>query len=191
MVVKNPWHEIDVGKESPKIVNAIIEIPKDSHLKYELDKETGMLKLDRFLYSAVHYPGDYGFIPQTLWDDGDPLDIIVLTGRPVYPMTLTSVRIIGVLRMVDSDEKDDKLIGIYDCDPRYKEYQNIGDIPKHTISELKYFFETYKELQGKKCKILKILGKEEAFKDVLLGQKLYAEEFGLQNKKSNILTKSL
>lgn len=173
MTIQNPWHDVSVGDKAPEIVNAIIEIPKDSQLKYELDKETGLLKLDRILYSAVHYPGDYGFIPQTLWEDGDPLDIVILTSRPVYPMTLVSVRILGVLRMVDNNEKDDKLIGVYDCDPRYKEYEGIKDIPKHTIAELKHFFETYKQLQGKECKILEILDKKDAVKDVTLGQKLY------------------
>lgn len=173
MSLKHPWHDISAGENAPEVVNAIIEIPKDCNLKYELDKDSGLLKLDRFLYSAVHYPGDYGFVPQTLWDDGDPLDILVLTNRPVYPMTLVSVRIIGVLRMVDGDEKDDKLLGVYDCDPRFKEFQSIKDIPMHIIVELKHFFETYKELQGKKCKILEILDKKDAHKDVELAQKMY------------------
>jgi len=173
MTLKHPWHDIPTGKKSPNVVNAVIEIPKDSKQKYELDKETGMLKLDRFLYSAVHYPGDYGFIPQTLWDDDDPLDIMVLTNRPVYPMTLVEVRILGVLRMIDDDEKDDKLIGVYDNDPRYKEYQSMKDVPTHVIAELKHFFETYKELQGKKCKIPEILDKKDALKDVEAGQKMY------------------
>ena len=149
MEMKNPWHEVEIGEKSPEIINAIIEIPKDSQLKYEFDKKTGLLRLDRFLYSAVHYPGDYGFIPQTLWEDNDPLDVIILTGRPVYPMTLAKIRVIGVLRMIDSDEKDDKIIAVYDRDPRFKEFQDIKDIPTHTIEELRHFFETYKALQGK------------------------------------------
>lgn len=177
MVAKDVWHDIEVGEKAPEIVNAIIEIPKDEKIKYEYDKKTGLLKLDRFLHSAVHYPGDYGFVPQTLWDDGDPLDIIVLTGRPVYPMTLAEVRILGVLRMIDGNEKDDKLIGVYDCDPRYAEYEGVKDIPKHTIAELKHFFETYKLLQGKECKILQILDKSDAWKDIKLGQNLYDMKF--------------
>lgn len=184
MTIKNAWHDVEIGKKAPEIVNAIIEIPKDSKQKYELDKETGMLKLDRFLYSAVHYPGDYGFLPQTLWDDNDPLDIIILTNRPVYPMTLVSVRVIGVLRMQDNGEKDDKIIGVYDCDPRYKEYQSIKDIPTHIIAELKHFFETYKQLQGKECKILQILDKQDALKDIELGRKLYNLKF-----RPDVLTK--
>lgn len=178
----NVWHDVGVGKKSPEVVNVIIEIPKDSQVKYELDKKTGLLKLDRVLYSSVHYPGDYGFVPQTLWEDGDPLDIIVLTGRPVYPLTLAKVRVIGVLRMVDNGEKDDKIIGVYDKDPRFEEFQNLEDIPKHTIFELKHFFETYKELQGKECQVPEILGKEHAFKDVEKGIKLYKKEFGNSEK---------
>lgn len=187
----NAWHDIEVGDKIPGIVNAIIEIPKDSKQKYELDKESGLLRLDRFLYSAVHYPGDYGFVPQTLWEDGDPLDIIILTSRPVFPMTLASVRIVGVLRMVDSGEKDDKLIGVYDCDPRYSEVQGIKDIPRHTVAELKHFFETYKELQGKDCKILQILDKNDALKDIELGKKLYDMKFRVDRLTSSIHEKKI
>ncbi|MDP3882097.1 MAG: inorganic diphosphatase [Nanoarchaeota archaeon] len=173
----NPWHDVTIGDKAPKIINAVIEIPKDSKVKYEMDKETGLLKLDRFLFSSVHYPGDYGFVPQTLWEDGDPLDIIILTNRPVYPLTLTKVRVIGVLRMVDDGEKDDKIMGVYDDDPRYAEWQNIGDLPKHFIHELQNFFETYKELEGKKCKILEFLDKNIAYKDIALAQELYLKKF--------------
>lgn len=179
-MLKHPWHEVKIGEEKPEKVNIIIEIPKDSQVKYELDKETGLLKLDRVLYSAVHYPGDYGFVPRTLWDDGDPLDIIVLTGRPLYPMTIAKVRIIGILRMIDDDEKDDKLIGVYDSDPRFKEWNDIEDIPKHTIEELKHFFETYKELQGKECKILNILNKDIAHEDLRKAEEMYNEKFNVK-----------
>lgn len=177
MVLKNIWHEVPVGNGAPKIVNAIIEIPKDSQLKYELDKDTGLLRLDRVLYSAVHYPGDYGFVPRTLWEDGDPLDIIILSGRPVYPLTLVSVRILGVLRMIDNGEKDDKLIGVYDKDPRFSEFKSIKDIPKHTVAELKHFFETYKHLQNKKCKILEILDKETAYEDIKKAKEMYGKKY--------------
>jgi len=173
MTIKNAWHEIAIGEKAPEVVNAIIEIPKDSKQKYEFDKETGLLRLDRFLYSSVHYPGDYGFIPQTLWEDGDPLDVIVLTSRSVYPMTLAKIRVLGVLRMIDDNESDDKIIAVYDCDPRFVEYEGMKEVPKHIIAELKHFFETYKELQGKKCKILEILDKRDAWKDIQLAQKLY------------------
>lgn len=178
MSVKSPWHDISSGDDVPEIVNAIVEISKDSQAKYEVDKKYGLLILDRFLYSAVQYPGDYGFIPQTLWEDGDPLDIMILTGRPVIPMTLVKARVIGVLRMVDSGESDNKLLAVYDCDPRFKEFQDIKDVPKHTISELKHFFETYKQLQGKKCKVLEILDKKAAYKDIKKAQEMYKKKYG-------------
>jgi inorganic pyrophosphatase len=178
----NPWHDVDVGEHAPNIVHAVIEIPKDSHIKYELDKDTGMLKLDRFLYSAAHYPGDYGFIPRTLWDDGDPLDIIVITHRPVYPLTLTNARIVGVIRMIDGDERDDKIIAVYDKDPRYAEFKDIKDIPQHILKELVNFFERYKELQGKQVKVLEIMNREIALKDIEIGQKLYREMMGKKKK---------
>jgi len=181
MATAHPWHDIEIGDKAPEIITAVIEIPKDSRIKYELDKETGLLKMDRFLFSAVHYPGDYGLVPRTLWDDNDPLDIIILTGRPLYPLTLTKVRVIGVLRMIDGDEKDDKIIAVYNDDPRYSEYQNISDIPAHTKEELRHFFETYKELQGKKVEVLEILGKEHALKDVERAQKMYKEKYGKKN----------
>ena len=154
--MKHPWHEISFGENAPDLVNAVIEIPKDCQLKYELDKDSGMLKLDRVLYSAVHYPGDYGFIPRTLWSDGDPLDIIILTGRPVVPLTLAEVRPIGVFKMIDGGEEDDKILAVYECDPRFKEFRDITDVPEHTLIEIKHFFESYKHLQGKTCKILKM-----------------------------------
>jgi inorganic pyrophosphatase len=171
----HPWHDISSGDESPKIVNAIIEIPRDSQLKYELEKESGILKLDRFLYSAVHYPGDYGFIPQTLWEDGDPMDIIILTNKPVYPLTLVSARVIGVIRMIDNSELDDKIVAVYDRDPRYSEYNSLKDIPKHVVVELKHFFETYKELQlqSKEVSVPEILDREKAWEDIEISEEKY------------------
>lgn len=175
MRLRHPWHDISPGNESPKIVNAIIEIPRDSQQKYELDKESGILRLDRFLYSAVYYPGDYGFIPQTLWEDGDPMDIIILTNRPVYPLTLVRSRVIGVIRMIDDKELDDKIIGVYDSDPRYSEYNSLEDIPKHVIAELKHFFETYKELQteGENVTVPEILDREKAWEDIEISEEKY------------------
>lgn len=178
MAMNNVWHDVEIGDKAPNVINSIIEIPKDSKLKYELDKKTGLIKLDRFLFSAVHYPGDYGFVPRTLWEDGDPLDIIILTNRSAsYPLTLVEARVIGVIRMIDNGEKDDKIVAVYESDPRYKEYQEINDVPKHYLEELKHFFETYKELEGKKCKILEFLPKEAALKDVKTAQEIYNKKF--------------
>ncbi len=174
----NPWHDIPYGEKSSDIVNAIIEIPKGSSIKYELDKKTGLLKVDRFLYSAVYYPGDYGFIPRTFWDDNDPMDILILTNLSVQPLTLARVRIIGVLRMIDNEEKDDKIIAVYNDDPRFKEFNDIKDVPKHILQELKHFFETYKELQGKKCKVIEVLDKNHALNDVKRAVKMYQDKFG-------------
>lgn len=174
----NVWHDVPVGKKAPEIVNAIIEIPKDSQIKYEIDKDTGLLMLDRYLYSAMHYPGDYGLVPQTLWDDGDPLDILVFTGRPTYPMTLCECRVIGVLRMVDGEEKDDKILAIHHGDPRFAEWKDVKDIPQHLIKELHNFMERYKELEGKTVKVFEVLGRDAAFKDIEKAQKLYQDKFG-------------
>lgn len=177
MVMINPWHDIDIGKKFPQSIKAVIEIPKDSQIKYELDKETGLLKLDRFLYSAVHYPGDYGFVLRTLWDDGDPLDLIILTHHGVYPLTLANVRVIGIISMIDDGENDEKLIGVYEDDPRFEEFQDLKDIPQHMLLELRHFFESYKELQGKRAIIPNILPKKDAYKALERAQKLYQEKF--------------
>ncbi len=177
-MIKSPWHDIETGDKSPEVVNVIIEIPKDSQIKYEVDKDTGLLRLDRFLYSAMHYPGDYGFIPKTLWYDDDPIDIIILSSKPLHPMTLAKVRILGALEMIDGEEKDDKIIGVYDCDPRFKEFEDIKDIPKDAITELKNFFERYKELEGGECKIIKILDRSTAKEYIELSQEMYNAKFG-------------
>ncbi len=180
MAVKNVWHDVEIGKGSPQIVNAIIEIPKDGQIKYEFDKETGLLKLDRFLYSAMHYPGDYGFVPKTLWSDGDPLDIIILSGKPVFPMTLVKAKPIGVIRMIDGNDDDDKILAVHYSDPRFKEIESIKDVPKHILVELKHFFETYKELQGKECKILEMLDKAEAYKIIEKAINIYKMKFDIE-----------
>jgi inorganic pyrophosphatase len=136
------------------------------------------------LYSSVHYPGDYGFIPQTLWEDGDALDILILTNRPLYPMTLAEVRVIGVMRMVDNEESDDKIIAVYDTDPRFKEYKSISEIPAHLLKELRHFFETYKQLQGRMCEVPQILDKEHAYEAIHKAKQLYAKKF--KNRESLI-----
>jgi len=174
----HPWHDIEIGEKKPKIVNAIIEIPKDSTIKYEIDKKTGLLKLDRYMYSAVHYPADYGFIPRTLWEDGDPLDIFIITHRPTFPLTLCEAKVIGVIRMIDNKEKDDKIIAVHAQDPRFSQWDSINDIPQHFLRELKHFLETYKELHGKVVKVFKILDAKEAYKNIEKAEKLYLKKFG-------------
>lgn len=162
----NPWHDVSFGEKAPDVVNAIIEVPKNSMLKYELDKETGLIRLDRVLYSAVHYPGDYGFIPRTLWEDGDPLDIIILSNFPVYPKTIVSVRPIGVLHMTDDEENDHKIIAVHATDPRFDRYKDLKDVPEHILKEIKNFFETYKELQKQKVKVLSLHKASDAKKHI-------------------------
>ena len=143
---------IEPGK-LPEFVNVIVEIPKGSQNKYEFDKEHCVLKLDRVLFSPMHYPGDYGFIPQTLGEDGDPLDGLVLVSYPTYPLTLIQARPIGVLKMIDKGEPDDKILCVPIDDPRFKDTKDIKDINKHVLAEIAHFFEVYKTLENKKVEI--------------------------------------
>jgi inorganic pyrophosphatase len=175
----HPWHDIDPLVNALGETRAIIEISKGSQVKYEIDKDSGLLKMDRVLYSAVHYPADYGFIPRTLWHDQDPMDIFVLGSFPVVPMTIVQTRIIGIIRMEDNSEGDDKLLSVYTGDPRFDEYRDLEDIPQHTVRELKHFLETYKDLQGKKVTVMEIKGRESAQKaleeSLLLYQNMRAQ----------------
>ena len=145
----NPWHDVKTGDNAPEFVNAIIEIPTGSRTKYELDKETGMIKLDRVLYSAVYYPGNYGFIPRTYCDDKDPLDIIVLSQVEIVPGCLVEAKVIGVMQMLDGGEKDDKIIAVLNGDMSVSHLDDINDVPEHFRRELKNFFEDYKKLENK------------------------------------------
>ena len=148
------WRDLSPGAHAPEMVTAIIEIPRGSRNKYELDKESGLLRLDRVLYSAVHYPGDYGFIPRTLHEDGDPLDILVAIDEPTFPGCQMDVRPIGVLRMLDRGEPDDKIVAVGANDPRRGEYFDIADLPQHFLKEVEHFFSIYKDLEGKRVEIL-------------------------------------
>jgi inorganic pyrophosphatase len=150
----NFWRDLSPGAHAPEMVTTVVEIPRGSRNKYELDKETGLLRLDRVLYSAMHYPGDYGFIPKTLHEDNDPLDIIVRTDEPTFPGCLIDVRPIGVLRMLDRNEPDDKILGVPATDPRTAEYFDIADLPQHFLKEIEHFFHVYKDLEGKRVQIL-------------------------------------
>ena len=156
----NPWHEVPYN--NGKNVNAIIEIPLGSRAKYELDKETGLLKLDRVLYSAVYYPANYGFIPQTYCDDKDPLDILVLSQLSMQPLCLVEAKIIGVMRMIDQGEADDKIIAVYANDMSVAHYNDISELPEHFIKEMQHFFEEYKRLENKEVVVEGFQGRSTA-----------------------------
>ena len=151
---KNFWHDIETGNNIPETINVIIEIPKGSMNKYEYDKKHNMIKLDRVLFSPFHYPGDYGLVPQTLSEDGDPLDALVLVTNSTYPGILIEARPIGLLQTNDDGESDDKIICVATNDPRYFHTADIADMEDHHRSEIAHFFQVYKELEGKKVEIL-------------------------------------
>ena len=144
----HPWHEMEAGPDAPARMNVVVEIPRGSRNKYELDKQTGMFKLDRLLYSSVHYPGDYGFFPQTYAQDDDPLDAIVMTTVPTFPGCVIEVRPIGIFRMTDRDEMDEKVLCVPARDPLYDEYRGLGDVAPHYLKEVEHFFTIYKDLEG-------------------------------------------
>jgi inorganic pyrophosphatase len=151
--VLNPWHDLPPGRSPPEEVTAVVEIPKGSRNKYELDKQSGLLRLDRVLYSAVHYPGDYGLIPRTLHEDGDPLDILVIVNEPTFPGCQIDCRPIGVLHLLDRGEPDDKILAVPSNDPYYGEYFDIADLPAHYLREVEHFFHIYKDLEGKRVEL--------------------------------------
>ena len=149
----HPWHDIAVGPTPPDIVTAVIEIPANQRNKYELDKASGMLKLDRVLFSAVHYPANYGFIPQTYAEANDPLDVLVLCQEPVQPLALIKARAIGLMTMIDSGASDDKVIAVATNDPEFSDYVEARDLPQHRLLVLKRFFSDYKQLEGKRVDV--------------------------------------
>ena len=173
----NLLHEVPLGEKAPKEFNIIIEIPRGSANKYEVDKATGLIKLDRVSYSAMYYPMDYGFAPQTYWYDDDALDVLMMSTHPLFPGILVAVRAIGGFKMVDDGDQDDKIISVPVDDPRFKKYQDLEDIQPHIKDELKHFFETYKELQKKEVKVNGFYGAKEAEETVLKSMNLYKEKF--------------
>lgn len=174
----NLWHEISAGEDIPNVINMIVEIPNGSKNKYEIDKETGMIKLDRAMKSAQDYPFDYGFVPQTLWEDGDALDVVLLATYPLHPGILVEARPVAVMHMIDGGEGDDKVIAVPKSDPRWEDVQDLADVNKHTIKEIKHFFETYKTIDGKQVEITGVEGREAAYVAVKKGLQMYADKFG-------------
>ncbi len=157
----HPWHDVPLPEDVSKWFTAYIEIPKGSRIKYELDKESGLLRVDRVLYSAVHYPANYGFVPRTYCEDGDPLDVLVLGQEEVFPAVLLRARAIGAMQMRDDKGRDDKLIAVHIDDPEYQGYRDIKDLPSHRLRELQRFFLDYKILEGKEVLVEGFLGPRE------------------------------
>ncbi len=158
----NIWHDIDKKHIKPDNFTAVIEISKGSNCKYELDKETGILRLDRILYTATHYPANYGFIPRTYADDGDPLDVLVICSEPIIPLTLVQVYPIGAMRMIDGGKLDDKIIGVPVTDPTYRDIKSIDELPSHIFAEIKHFFTVYKQLENKQTAVKEFFNRNEA-----------------------------
>jgi len=177
MNVLHPWHGATHGDNAPQLVNAMIEIPQGSRTKYEIDKETGLLKLDRVIYSSFHYPVNYGFIPQTLGHDNDPLDILVLCSQSIQSLCLVEATIIGNMQMIDSGEKDDKIIAVASKDPSVNHITSIDELPKHFISELKNYFEQYKVLENKQVQIEDFQNKEIAYQIINEAIDFYKQKF--------------
>jgi inorganic pyrophosphatase len=173
----NPWHGIDPGKEVPSCVKCFIEIPKGSKGKYELDKESGILRLDRVLFSSVHYPANYGFIPQTYCDDHDPLDILVICSIDVFPACIIEAKIIGAMEMIDQQEKDTKIISVARNDMSVNYINELSELPPHTLVELKKFFEDYKKLEHKNVTVEEFVDREKAYEIITDSLKLYREYF--------------
>lgn len=173
----NIWHDMNPKEITPTDFSAVIEISKGSRCKYELDKHTGLLRLDRVLYTSTHYPASYGFIPRTFADDGDPLDVLVLCNEPIQPLTLVRVYPIGVMRMLDDGHIDDKIIAVPFTDPNYNTYRSIDELPAHIFDEIMHFFKVYKQLENKQTDIKELYNREEAEKIVKEAIDGYIEKY--------------
>lgn len=149
----HPWHDVTPGEDLPAVFNALVEIPTGGNIKYELDKKTGLLRMDRVLYSAVYYPANYGFIPQTLAEDDDPLDVLVLCQEALVPMTLVTARAIGLMTMIDSGKKDHKVLAVAVGDPEFNSFHDARELPGHRLTMLRRFFQDYKFLEGKTVEV--------------------------------------
>ena len=177
LTVYHPWHGAHYGKQAPHIVNAIIEIPQGSRAKYEVDKETGLLKLDRVIYSSFHYPINYGFIPQTLGQDGDPLDILVFCSQSIQSLCLVEAKVIGNMQMIDQGQMDDKIIAVAAKDPSVNHITSVDELPPHFVAELRNYFEQYKVLENKKVVIDNFQEKEIAITVIDSAITYYKESF--------------
>ena len=172
----HPWHDVAIGDDAPEIVPVIVEVPKGSKTKYELDKKSGLIRVDRILFSSVHYPANYGFIPQTYCDDRDPLDALVLGQEAIVPLAIMRARPIGVMKMRDQNEEDDKIIAVHVDDPEYADYQDVAQLPRHRLKELERFFLDYKVLENKTVNVGELRGRRHAEDTVREAARLYREK---------------
>jgi inorganic pyrophosphatase len=172
----NPWHDVELGDKAPEVLNCIIEIPIGSRVKYELDKATGLLRVDRVLFSAVHYPANYGFIPRTYCDDSDPLDVLVLGQVEVVPLCIMRAKAIGVMQMIDQNEEDDKIIAVHADDPEYRDYHDLSNLPEHRLKSIDRFFEDYKALEMKKVTVERFMGRVDAVNIIKRAMDLYGRQ---------------
>jgi inorganic pyrophosphatase len=171
----HPWHDVDLGDGLSRPYQCVIEISQGSKLKYELDKDTGLLRLDRFLYSSVHYPANYGFLPRTYCEDGDPLDILVFAQEPVVPLCIMRARPIGVITMTDEKGRDDKVIAVGLDDPDFNHYEHVDQFPTHRLRELKRFLLDYKALEGKTVDVDQLRGRTDAERAIVEASRLYQQ----------------
>jgi inorganic pyrophosphatase len=168
------WHDVTPGERLPGEFTAVIEIPRGSSVKYELDKDTGLLRLDRMLHSAVYYPANYGFIPQTLAEDDDPLDVLVLCQEPVDPLTLVDARAIGLMTMIDSGKRDHKILAVATHDPEYNSFHEADELPPHRLAMLRRFFQDYKTLEGKAVEVDELTCAKTSFPIILEALERYS-----------------
>ncbi len=162
----NLWHELPSGPDWPRVIYVVVEIPKKSRNKYEYDEKGGFVKLDRVLFSSLHYPGDYGFIPRTLHDDGDPLDVLVMTNEPTFAGCVIEARPLGLFRLVDKGEIDDKILAVPHTDPLFNDYQSLEDVPTHFMDEVAHFFSVYKDLEIGQAEARGWSGIEDAYQEI-------------------------
>lgn len=171
------WHNLKSGPQAPEIVYAVIEVPKGSRNKYEYSKTAGVIKLDRVLYSPLHYPGDYGFIPQTYFEDNDPMDILVMMNEATFPGCVIEARVLGILKMIDKGEPDYKVLAVPATDPNFEHIKSFENVPKHFLNEVQHFFMTYKQLEGAQVDNLGWEGGDIARENVLKSMKMYQDNF--------------
>ncbi|XP_010906338.1 soluble inorganic pyrophosphatase isoform X4 [Elaeis guineensis] len=173
-IAAHPWHDLEIGPGAPAVFNCVVEIARGSKVKYELDKHSGLIKVDRVLYSSVVYPHNYGFIPRTICEDSDPMDVLILMQEPVLSGSFLRARAIGLMPMIDQGEKDDKIIAVCADDPEFRHYKDIKDLPPHRLAEIRRFFEDYKKNENKEVAVNDFLPAEDAIKAIKYSMDLYA-----------------